>query len=71
MRSQDDILWCMLFADDVVLVDESRIGFNRKLKLWRNTLESKGFRLSMTKTEYMMCEFSATREEERDVSLEG
>src|SRR5438105_1384279 len=71
MRSQDDILWCMLFADDVVLVDESRIGFNRKLKLWRNTLESKGFRLNRTITTYMMCEFSATRQEERDVSLEG
>ena len=31
----------MLFADDVVLVDESRIGVNQKLELWRQTLESK------------------------------
>ena len=45
----------MLFADDVVLVDESRAGVNRKLELWRRTLESKGFKLSRTKTEYMMC----------------
>ena len=44
----------MLFVDDVVLVDESRVGVNRKLELWRRTLESKGFRLSRTKTEYMM-----------------
>ena len=29
------------FADDVVLVDESRAGVNRKLELWRRTLESK------------------------------
>ena len=50
----------MLFADDVVLVDESREGVNRKLELWRHTLESKGFRLSRTKTEYMRCDFSAT-----------
>ena len=50
---QGDIPWCMLFADDVVLVDESRAGVNRKLELWRQTLESKGFRLSRTKTEYM------------------
>ena len=42
----------MLFADDVVLVDDSRTGVNRKLELWRQTLESKGFRLSRTKTEY-------------------
>jgi hypothetical protein len=37
---QGDIPWCMLFADDVVLVDESREGVNRKLELWRQTLES-------------------------------
>jgi Reverse transcriptase (RNA-dependent DNA polymerase) len=52
---QEDIPWCMLFAVDVMMIDESRIGVNQKLELWRQTLESKGFRLSMTKTEYMMC----------------
>ena len=60
---QGEIPWCMLFAHDVVLVDESRAGVNRKLELWRRTLESKGFRLSRTKTEYMMCDFSATKHE--------
>ena len=68
---QGDIPWCMLFADDVVLVDDSRAGVNRKLELWRQTLESKGFRLSRTKTEYMMCGFSTTRCEEEEVSLDG
>jgi hypothetical protein len=68
---QGDIPWCMLFADDVVLVDETRAGVNRKLELWRHTLESKGFRLSRTKTEYMRCDFSVTRHEEGDVSLDG
>jgi hypothetical protein len=32
---QGDIPWCMLFADDVVLIDENRIGVNQKLELWR------------------------------------
>ncbi|PUZ71998.1 hypothetical protein GQ55_2G358100 [Panicum hallii var. hallii] len=68
---QGDIPWCMLFADDVVLVDESRVGVNMKLELWRHTLESRGFKLSRTKTEYMMCDFSPTRHEDGDVSLEG
>jgi hypothetical protein len=57
---QGGITWCMLFADDVVLMDESRKGIDQKLKLWRRTLEAKGFRLSRSKTEYMKCDFSAT-----------
>jgi len=68
---QGGISWCMLFVDDVVLVDESRAGVNRKLELWRRTLESKGFRLSRTKIEYMMCDFSTSRHEGGDVSLGG
>ena len=43
--------WCMLFADDIVLEDETRHEVNVKLEIWRNTLESKGFRLSRTKIE--------------------
>ena len=27
---QGDVPWCMLFADDVVLVDENRTGVNQK-----------------------------------------
>jgi hypothetical protein len=68
---QVDIPWCMLFADDVVLLDDSRTGVNRKLVLWRQTLESKGFRLTRTKTEYMRCSFSTTTHEEEEVSLDG
>jgi hypothetical protein len=60
--TQGDIPWCMFFADDVVLVYMSRARANTKLELRRHTRESKGFRLSMTKTEYMMCDFSATRQ---------
>jgi Reverse transcriptase (RNA-dependent DNA polymerase) len=32
---QENISWCILFADDVVLIDESRIEVNQKLELWR------------------------------------
>jgi hypothetical protein len=38
---QGDIPWCMLFVDVVVLIDVSQEGINRKLELWRHTLESK------------------------------
>ena len=48
----------MLFTDDIVLVDKTRAGVNTKLKLWRQTLEYRGFRLSRATTEYMECKFS-------------
>jgi hypothetical protein len=69
--TQGDTPWCMVFSGDVVLVDESRAGVNRKSEPWRHTLRLKGFRLSRTKTEYMMSDFSATRYEDGDVSLDG
>ncbi|MDE1716381.1 hypothetical protein PWG14_28335, partial [Chromobacterium amazonense] len=50
--------WCMLFADDILLVDKTREGVQQKLELWRSTLESKDFCLSRSKTEYMECNFS-------------
>jgi hypothetical protein len=66
---QGGIPWCMLFTDDVVLVDESRTGVDQKLELWRRTLEAKCFRLSRSKTEYMKCDFSATTQEEGMLNL--
>ena len=54
-----------------MLVDESRTGVNQKLELWRETLKSKDFRLSRTKTEYMRCDFGTITREEEDISLEG
>jgi hypothetical protein len=54
---QGSIPWCILFADGVILVDESRMGVDQKLKLWRRILEAKGFRLSRSKTEYMKFDF--------------
>jgi hypothetical protein len=67
---QNGIPWCMLFTDDVVLVDESRTGVDQKLELWRRTLEAKCFRISRSKTEYMKCDFSAATQE-GDVRLDG
>ena len=58
---QDDIPWYMLFTDDIVLIDETQEGVNVKLNLWREMLESKGLRLSRSKTESMKCKFSANR----------
>jgi len=61
---QDDIPWCMMFADDIVLIDETKEGVERKLELWRHTLETRGFRLSRSKTEYLRCQFAGSRSTE-------
>jgi hypothetical protein len=60
---QGGIPWCMLFTNDVVLVDESRTEVDQKLELWKRTLEAKGFRLSRSKIKYIKCDFSATTQE--------
>ena len=46
--------WYMIFVDDIVLLDETRKRANNKLELWKNTLESKGFKLSSSKQNMWM-----------------
>nr|XP_033512282.1 uncharacterized protein LOC108945319 [Nicotiana tomentosiformis] len=58
LHIQGEVPWCMMFADDIVLIDETRGGVNKILEVWRQALESKGFKLSRTKTEYLECKFS-------------
>ncbi|VFQ65974.1 unnamed protein product [Cuscuta campestris] len=55
---QEGVPWCTLFADDIVLIDDTHEGLNDKLELWRLAHETKGFRISRNKTEYMECRFS-------------
>ncbi|KAK4374541.1 hypothetical protein RND71_005218 [Anisodus tanguticus] len=58
-----EVRWCMLFTYDIVLIDETRNRVNVKLEVWQQTLESKGFMLSRTKTEYLECMFSVVTQE--------
>ena len=58
---QEEVSWCTLFADDIVLLDETRSEVNVKLEIWPNALESKGFLFSRTKTKYMECSESQNR----------
>jgi len=50
---KDALLWCMLFAYDIVLIDETKQGVSDKLERRRHTLEVRGFRVSRSKTEYL------------------
>ncbi|XP_070017022.1 uncharacterized protein [Nicotiana sylvestris] len=70
--SKGRLPWCMLFADDIVLIDETRSGVNARLKVWRQTLESKGFKLSRTKTKYLEYKFSdGTHDADVEVKLDA
>ena len=55
---QEEVPWCMLFADDIILIDEIRGGLSEKLEKLRHSLESRGLRLTRSKTEYLRCDFS-------------
>jgi len=68
---QDELPWCMLFADDITLIDETRGGLNKKLERWRNSLEFRGFRLSRSKTEYLRCGFSRVKRDGGEITMGG
>ncbi|XP_071728115.1 secreted RxLR effector protein 78-like [Rutidosis leptorrhynchoides] len=50
---QENIPWCLIFADDIVLLSESKDELNRRLEQWREALEQNGLRISRHKTEYL------------------
>jgi len=68
---QDEVTWCMLFADDIVLIDETRGELNEKLERWRHSLESRKFRLSRSKTEYLICGFNGVEWDDGEVTMSG
>jgi hypothetical protein len=43
---------CLLYADDIVFIAQSRKEYERKLEKWRYALQSRGMRISRLKTEY-------------------
>ena len=45
--------WTMLFADDIVICEETREEVERRLKSWRYALERRGMKVSRSKTEYL------------------
>ena len=45
--------WTMLFADDIVICEETRKEVERKLESWKYALERRGMKVSRSKTEYL------------------
>ncbi|XP_074342916.1 uncharacterized protein LOC141680643 [Apium graveolens] len=63
-RVKDVVPWCMLFAEDIVIISEKKSEINEKLEQWRVTLETSDLRVNHSKTEYMCCNFSNKLDEE-------
>nr|GEW72855.1 hypothetical protein [Tanacetum cinerariifolium] len=55
---QKDIPWCLIFANNIVLVSESAEGLNIRLENWRKVLEDNDLRVNREKIEYLRCDFS-------------
>ena len=45
--------WTMLFADDIVISEETRKEVERRLESWKYALERRGMKVSRSKTEYL------------------
>ncbi|KAE8681859.1 Detected protein of unknown function [Hibiscus syriacus] len=60
----DGVPWCMLFADDIVLVVETRTELNSRLATWKTALEEKGLVINIEKTEYLCSNFSGNQNDE-------
>ena len=43
----------MLFADDIVICEETREEVERRLESWRYILKRRGMKVSRSKTEYL------------------
>ncbi|KAE8696948.1 Methylcrotonoyl-CoA carboxylase subunit alpha [Hibiscus syriacus] len=68
----DGVPWCMLFADDIVLVAETKYELNSRLATWKTALEEKGLRINIDKTEYLCSNFSRDQnEDDVEVCIEG
>ena len=46
-------LWTMLFADDILICEETREEVVQRLESWRYALVRRGMKVSRSKTEYL------------------
>ena len=48
-----ELPWTMLFADDIVICEETREEVERRLESWKYALERRGMKVNRSKTEYL------------------
>ena len=68
-RIQDEISWCIVFADDIILIDQIRDRLNSNLEQWRHILKSKEFKLSRSMIEYLNFRSRGVEQGSEDVTM--
>ena len=53
--------WELFYADDLVLLAESRKILMEKIKIWKEGLEGKRLKVNIGKTKVMKCDVHASR----------
>lgn len=56
-KIQDGVSWCILFADDNLIVNENKECLSRKLNSHGDALENKSSNINHVKKEYLICNF--------------
>ena len=54
----------LLYADDLVLMAESKELLMEKLRKWKKGMEAKGLRVNADKTKFMQCKVSRFQSED-------
>ncbi|XP_037772663.1 uncharacterized protein LOC119568275 [Penaeus monodon] len=61
--------WCILYADYIVLVAETKQELQRKMEGWRTAMESRGQKISRKKTEYFTTD--TERKQQSTIKIDG
>lgn len=67
----DRLLKILLFADDIVMIDENEIVLEYEFEEWRKILEENGLRISRKKTEYLHLPFEDPNKPSSKMKLQG
>src|SRR5207245_4650136 len=56
-RFREGLPYELLYADDLVLMTDSMEELMEKLEKWKESLETKGLRVNLSKTKVMRCSY--------------